>query len=77
MNIIANACCMTNKITKHRSSKKSKTTPIENKEDVQSNPDNHIDQDFPGFPHSPSKEEHINPKTKQQQKVAGTSKTNG
>ncbi|MFT3704244.1 MAG: hypothetical protein QM802_17890 [Agriterribacter sp.] len=67
---------MRSKISKHKPSKKAKTTPIKTKEEVQENPDNHIDQDFPGFPHSPSKEEHINPKTKQDKKVAGNEKTN-
>jgi len=56
--------------TKHSQPGKGNTKPITRKEEVQSNPDHKIDQDFPGFPHSPSKEEQINPKTKQQKKVA-------
>jgi len=31
------------------------TNPIKEKEDVQSSNDEHIDQDFPGFPHPPAK----------------------
>jgi hypothetical protein len=33
--------------------------PIEKKEEVQQSNDEHIDQDFPGFPHDPSKEKTI------------------
>jgi len=32
------------------------TTPIKKKEDVPKSKDERIDQDFPGFPHPPSKE---------------------
>lgn len=49
---------------------KGKTRPITKKEDVQGNPDNRIDQDFPGFPHAPAKENIINPKTEEQKKTA-------
>ena len=37
-------------------SKHQATKPITNKEDVQRSNDEHIDQDFPGFPHPPAKE---------------------
>lgn len=47
-----------------------KTRPITKKEEVQTNPDNRIDQDFPGFPHAPAKENIINPKTEEQKKTA-------
>jgi hypothetical protein len=30
------------------------TKPIKNKEDIQRSNDEHIDQDFPGYPHPPS-----------------------
>lgn len=50
---------------------KGKTNPIKKKEEVQANPDNRIDQDFPGFPHAPAKEHIINPKTEEQKKTAG------
>jgi hypothetical protein len=32
-------------------------------EEVAQNPDNRIDQDFPGFPNAPANEKAINPKT--------------
>jgi len=35
------------------------TNPIEKKEQVQQSNDEKIDQDYPGFPHSPSSEETI------------------
>jgi hypothetical protein len=35
------------------------TKPITNKEDVQRSNDEHIDQDFPGFPHPPAKDKII------------------
>lgn len=35
------------------------TRPIEKKEDVQQSNDEHIDQDYPGFPHAPAKEKII------------------
>ena len=41
------------------------------KEDVQRNPDKHIDQDFEGYPHHPAKDEIVKPQTKVQKKVAG------
>ncbi|MGC4034582.1 MAG: hypothetical protein QM764_01385 [Chitinophagaceae bacterium] len=43
------------------------------KEEVQANPDMHIDQDFSGFPHGLSKDEIIKPQTKTEKKVAGIS----
>jgi len=54
-----------------------KTNPIKNKEDVQRNPDHRIDQDFPGFPHAPAKEEIINPKTKSEKKTAAIDERDG
>jgi hypothetical protein len=60
------------KTIKDTERKQGKTTPIIKKEDVQENPDHRIDQDFPGFPHTPAKEEVINPKTPRQKKVADT-----
>jgi len=56
---------------------KTGTHPIRKTEDVQKNPDNRIDQDFPGFPHSPAKEELINPKTKQQKETADVDNKGG
>jgi hypothetical protein len=47
-----------------------KTRPIKKEEEVQQNPDPHIDQDFPGFPHSPSTKKNIAPKTVTEKKTA-------
>lgn len=38
------------------------TTPIENKQEVQQSNDEHIDQDFPGYPYHPSTEKEIEKK---------------
>lgn len=38
------------------------TDPIEKKEDVQKSNDEKIDEDFPGYPHYPAKEDIMNPK---------------
>ncbi len=51
-----------------------KAKPIKKDEEVQQNPDEHIDQDFPGFPHAPSERTHINPKTDIEKKTAGVIK---
>ncbi len=48
-----------------------KPTPIKKEEDVQRNPDPHIDQDFPGFPHLPADKKSITPKSKTEKKSAG------
>ena len=37
----------------------------------------HIDQDFKGYPHGTASEEVINPKTKQEKKVAATDTKDG
>lgn len=50
-----------------------KTQPIK-KEDIQKNPDQHIDQDFEGYPHSPAKDETIRPVTKTEKLIAGVTK---
>lgn len=44
--------------------KNKKNNPLKREEDVQKSNDEHIDQDFAGFPHSPAKKNIINPKTK-------------
>ena len=44
---------------------KKPTNPITKKEDVQLSNDEHIDQDYPGYPHHPAKENIINPKTEE------------
>ncbi len=53
-----------------------KNEPIK-KENIQNNPDKHIDQDFSGYPHAPAKEEVINPKTKLEKKVAAVDSKDG
>ena len=47
-----------------------KTQPIR-KEDIQKNPDKHIDQDFEGYPHPPSADEIIRPTTKTEKLDSG------
>ena len=47
------------------------SSAITSKEDVRRNPDNRIDQDFPGYPHGSAREETINPETRQEKKAAG------
>jgi hypothetical protein len=51
-----------------------KSNPIKKEEDVQKNPDPHIDQDFPGFPHLPADKKNISPQTKTERKSAATNK---
>lgn len=51
-----------------------KTTPIKKEEEVQQNPDPHIDQDYPGFPHLPADKKNITPKTTTEKKSAGANK---
>jgi hypothetical protein len=50
-----------------------KTQPIR-KEDIQKNPDKHIDQDFKGYPHPPAADENIRPITKTEKLNAGVIK---
>jgi len=54
-----------------------KNTPITEKQDIQNISDKHIDQDFPGYPHAPSKEELITPTTKEQKKTASLNAKDG
>lgn len=51
-----------------------KANPIIKEEEVQQNPDPHIDQDFPGFPHLPADIQSISPKTTIERKLAGINK---
>lgn len=46
-------------------------------EDVQNNPDQGIDRDYPGFPHSPSAKKNITPKTVTEKKTAAVKKKTG
>ena len=54
-----------------------KNAPITEKQDIQSTSDKHIDQDFPGYPHAPSKEELIKPTTKEEKKTASLNAKDG
>jgi hypothetical protein len=51
-----------------------KTNPIKKEEEVQQNADQHIDQDYPGFPHLPADKKSITPKTKVEKRSAGANK---
>ena len=44
------------------------------KEEIQENPDPHIDQDFPGFPHLPADQNSITPLTTTEKKLSGADK---
>ncbi len=48
-----------NKTTRPAKRKPAGPAPIRQNEDVQRSNDEHIDQDYPGFPHDPSKPETI------------------
>lgn len=52
---------------------KKRSGPIK-KEEIQQNPDPHIDQDFPGYPHAPSDKKIIAPATGTEKKLAGAQK---
>jgi hypothetical protein len=62
---------------KHKkpNNKSGQSKGITRKEEVAHNKDKHIDQDFPGYPHQPSAEKTINPKT-EEDKVNANIKTN-
>lgn len=47
---------------------------IQHKAEVATNPDKHIDQDFPGFPHAPSSKSTIQPQTKEDEVNANLKK---
>lgn len=48
--------------------------PIKKESEIQENPDEHIDQDFPGFPHLPATQKNINPQTIIEKKSADATK---
>lgn len=48
-----------------------KPEPIRHREEVRTNPDPKIDEDFPGYPHAPSQEKQINPKNLQEELESG------
>lgn len=51
--------------------------PIRKKEEIRQNPDNKIDEDFKGYPGGPAKDETINPKTKDEKKIADLDNKDG
>jgi len=51
-----------------------KSAPIKKEKEVAQNPDPHIDQDYPGFPHPPSGKKAITPKKETEKKSAGLTK---
>jgi hypothetical protein len=53
------------------------TNPIQRADQVKTSSDKHIDQDFTGYPAAPAKENIINPKTKQEKKIAATDVKDG
>lgn len=55
----------------YNDSGRKKASPIKSKEEVLANNDPHIDQDFPGFPHSPSQEKIIDPQDGKDKATAG------
>jgi len=61
---------------KNAGKKKKKVEPILKKSDVQTSNDEHIDQDYPGFPHPPAKENIINPKSEEDRTAAGINTSN-
>ena len=54
-----------------------KNSPITDKQDIQDSSDQHIDQDFTGYPHAPAKEEIIKPQTNEQKKTASVNIKDG
>lgn len=57
---------MSNKKTKSDATGKNQG-PLK-KKDIQQNPDNRIDQDFPGYPHAPGQERIIRPENATEKK---------
>lgn len=51
--------------------KQQEAEPMQKKTDVQTTNDEHIDQDYPGFPNLPAKENIINPKSEEDRATAG------
>jgi hypothetical protein len=65
------------RLRKYLKQKAGKKSDLIEKENIQDQPDKRIDQDFPGYPHAPAKEKTINPKTKQEKKVAAVDTKDG
>jgi hypothetical protein len=67
---------MQNKKTAKPDTTDKKPNPL-TKKDIQQNPDNRIDQDFPGYPHAPASKEIIKPETEVEKKIADTDNKDG
>ena len=59
------------RFTQYLMRKRQAVLPSGDKSDIQQNPDPHIDQDFPGYPHGTAKRSWISPKTEHERKVIG------
>jgi hypothetical protein len=57
--------------------RKKQHQPIRNESEVQESNDERIDEDFPGYPHHPSKEKTINPKNLHDRRSADVDRHNG
>ena len=64
----------TKNLHKQIAGKEKEASPITLNEEIPQNPDPHIDQDFPGYPHLPSQKNIIDPKSPNEKLVAGTVK---
>jgi hypothetical protein len=62
----------TKEIHKKTPLKEDNTASLISNEEIPINPDPHIDQDFPGYPHPPSNKNAIDPKTNNEKLLAGT-----
>lgn len=51
--------------------------PIRDKEEIRTNPDPKIDQDFKGYPDGPATDETIQPDNSSERKIAGMEKKDG
>ena len=56
---------------------KKKNSPIKKKEEIRENPDHKIDQDFEGYPDGPAKDETIQPRTPNEERVADVRNKDG
>jgi hypothetical protein len=65
------------KILRSQTKKRHQPNPLTKKEEVAQNPDNKIDEDFVGYPHSPSQKEMINPKSKENKIAANVNSKDG
>jgi len=62
------------RFTQYLMRKRHAVQPSGDKVDIQQNPDQHIDQDFPGYPHGTAKRSWISPKTEHEKTVIGIGK---